>query len=210
MNNLKLEIKDLTKFFTNKLIFRKINFSVESGSSVVITGKNGSGKSTLLKIISGIISKSSGERNLFLNGEKIKEEDYYQYLGYISPYLILYDEFTLIENLTFAANIRGIKLDKEITEQNIETFGLTKRKNDLIKTYSSGMKQRAKYLFALVHNPLLICIDEPTSNLDEEGKNKVYDLINELRKDRIVILATNEKNEIEFGNKVISLDDYKN
>lgn len=210
ITNIRLEIINLSKSFNRKLIFRNVNFVLQKGSCLIVTGKNGSGKSTFLKIISGLISQSSGELKLFINQKEIKKENYYQYLGYVSPYLVLYDEFSLYENLLFASKIRDIKIDFNQINNEIEKIGLLKRKDDLIKTYSSGMKQRAKYLFSMLHNPFMLCFDEPTSNLDDEGKKYVFNLINEASKDKIVIVATNEHSELDLSKNILNLDEFKN
>lgn len=107
------------------------------------------------------------------------------------------------------SSIRGIKFDKEKTEYLLNHFLIFDRKDDLVKTYSSGMKQRLKFVFALVHSPQLIILDEPTSNLDEEGKNSVYKIIEQEGKKGIVIVASNEKSDLSFCNNIIQLELFK-
>ena len=100
----------------------------------------------------------------------------HNHIGFVSPYLFLYDEFTAEENLLHFSNIRGISFNKERSDFLLNELNLIDRKNDLVRGYSSGMKQRLKFIFALLHQPALIILDEPTSNLDNTGKEKVYEV----------------------------------
>lgn len=210
MDRIHLKVKELKKTFNRRLVFNNLNFEVESGEKIVITGKNGSGKSTLLKILSGVLTESSGSFEYLVNNQRIDREEIYKIVGLVSPYLVLYDEFTAFENLKLFSRIRNIKIDDDQINQILERVGLTERQNDLVRTYSSGMKQRIKYASAILHNPYVLLLDEPTSNLDVEGKSFVDDLIFNFRKDGIVLIATNETEDFKYGQRIINLDDYKN
>ncbi len=210
MDRIHLIVKDLKKTFNRRLVFNKLSFEVKSGERIVVTGKNGSGKSTLLKILCGVLTESSGFFEYFFNDKKIDRENIYQIVGLVSPYLVLYDEFTALENLNLFSKIRNLNINDEHIIKILERVGLYDRRNDLVRTYSSGMKQRIKYASAILHNPLVLLLDEPTSNLDIEGKNFVDDLIYNFRDDGIVIIATNETQDFKYGQRIINLDDYKN
>lgn len=210
MSNYSVEAKSLTKLFGRRLIFKDINFTYNKPGVYGISGPNGSGKSTLVKIIAGLIAKSSGSLQHFSNENRIIDEKLHNYIGFVSPYLVLYEEFTAIENLEKFAKIRGIKLDEEKVHSLLKVFLLYERRNDLLKTYSSGMKQRMKFIFALIHSPSLLILDEPTSNLDDEGKESVYKIVGEERVNRIVIIASNEKTDLQLCDEVLYLQDYKN
>ena len=121
----------------------------------------------------------------------------------------MYDEFTAYENLNYFSEIRGIPFDKEKVDNLLNKFLLFSRKDDLVKTYSSGMKQRLKFIFALMHSPQLIILDEPTSNLDDEGKEVVYELVKEEARKNIVIVASNEKTDLSLCSETIDLKNYK-
>ncbi len=121
----------------------------------------------------------------------------------------MYDEFTAYENLNYFSEIRGIPFDKEKVDNLLNKFLLFNRKDDLVKTYSSGMKQRLKFIFALMHSPQLIILDEPTSNLDDEGKEVVYELIKEEGNKNIVIIASNEKTDLKLCSETIGLNNFK-
>jgi heme exporter protein A len=210
MGKFSIQVEDLKKTFGRRLIFDKINFSLFSNSIYGITGANGSGKSTLIKIVAGLNSPSAG-KIIYKNDEnEISFENLHNYIGFVSPYLVLYDEFSAWENLNYFANIRDIKFNSEKIEYLLNQFLLFNRKNDLLKTYSSGMKQRMKFIFALMHSPKLILLDEPTSNLDDEGKESVYKIVEDEGKENIIIIASNEKSDLQLCKEKLKLEDYKN
>lgn len=209
MSNYSLEVNQLTKYFGRRLIFSNLNFRFTDNGIFGISGPNGSGKSTLVKILAGIIGANKGEVKHFLDGKEIIQEKIHNHIGFVSPYLVLYEEFSAEENLLMFAKIRGVEYDKSRVDYLFEKFLLLKRKDDLVKTYSSGMKQRLKFIFALMHSPQLIILDEPTSNLDDEGKNSVYEIIQEEGKSNIVLVASNERNDLDQCSQIIFLENYK-
>ncbi len=209
MSSYSVEAIDLNKTFGRRLIFNNINFRMENHGIYGIAGPNGSGKSTLVKIIAGLIAPSKGKIVHKNSEEEIIPEKLHNHIGFVSPYLVLYEEFSAWENLEIFSNIRAINFDKEKAKSLLDKFLLYKRRNDLVKTYSSGMKQRMKFIFALIHNPDILIFDEPTSNLDDEGKNSVYDIIREQGKENIVIVASNEKSDLALCENVINLSEFK-
>jgi len=209
MNNYSIRCRELSKSFGRRLIFKGINLSWEEKGIFGISGPNGSGKSTLVKIIAGLTSPSSGKIIHNIPGGEIIPEKLHNHIGFVSPYLVLYEEFSALENLKISASIRGVTLNEERVLFYLQQFRLDNRKDDLVKTYSSGMKQRLKFIFALMHSPDVLIFDEPTSNLDEEGKKVVYEIISEEGKSRIVIIASNEMKDLEFCTKVLLLENFK-
>ena len=199
-----LRAENLTKKFNRKVIFENINFELSQGSSTAITGRNGSGKSTLIKIIANLLSSSSGNLHISENSEQVKKENFYRYIGFVSPYLNLYDEFTGKENLEIIADIRNIGHDN--IDNVLKRVGLFDRRNDHLKIYSSGMKQRLKIAFSILHNPQILLLDEPTSNLDTDGVGIVDDIAGEYKKDRILIVATNDAHEKSLCETEINLN----
>jgi heme exporter protein A len=143
------------------------------------------------------------------DGNKIISEKLHNYIGFVSPYLVLYEEFSAWENLEHFSQIRGVKLDKEYAGDLLNKFLLFSRRKDLVKTYSSGMKQRMKFIFALIHHPGLLIFDEPTSNLDDEGKKSVYNIIEDQSKKSIVIVASNDKTDLDLCSSILDLKEYK-
>jgi heme exporter protein A len=189
----------LGQSFNNRMIFNDITFQVKSGGSLVITGPNGSGKTTLLRIICHLIQPKLGKVTFSHKNNTISDDKVYSHLGLVSPYLQLYNSLTALENFNFFSRIRGMQPDISFFKEMMENLGLRGREMDEVKTYSSGMMQRLKYVMALIHNPEILILDEPTANLDEEGIANVYDIMEKQKKSKILILATNEHEEIRFG-----------
>jgi heme exporter protein A len=210
MINYSVNADSLKKVFGRRLIFNNINFKFENNGIYGISGPNGSGKSTLVKIIAGISSPTSGKITHFTNDKIVIPEQLHNHIGFVSPYLVLYDEFTAWENLNYFADIRNLKFDTEKINFLLEKFLLLNRKDDFVKTYSSGMKQRLKFIFALMHSPQLLILDEPTSNLDAEGKEKVYSILLKEASSSIIIIASNDESDLEICSSRIQLELFKN
>ncbi len=209
MSSYSVKAEALLKTFGRRLIFNDLNFEFKDNGIFGIAGANGSGKSTLVKIIAGLISPTRGSIIHSNEDKRIESERLHNYIGFVSPYLVLYDEFSAWENLSFFAKIRGIHFDEERIASLFDRFLLLNRKDDYVKTYSSGMKQRLKFIFALMHQPVLLIFDEPTSNLDDEGKALVYEIIRDEGEKNIVVIASNEKSDIALCGDVIVLENYK-
>jgi len=209
MSSYSIQAQNLSKLFGRRLIFKDINFNWSEKGVFGISGPNGSGKSTLVKIVAGLIAPSSGKITHKNSGSEIIPEKLHNHIGFVSPYLVLYEEFSAWENLKIFAKIRGVDFNEEKVNYYLTQFLLETRKNDLVKTYSSGMKQRLKFIFALTHSPEVLIFDEPTSNLDEEGKKVVYNIVNEEGKHRIVIIASNETKDLELCSEVLFLEKFK-
>lgn len=209
-NNYIVELKTLAKYFGRRLVFNGINYTFTSGNIYGVSGPNGSGKSTLVKIIAGLISPSNGKVNHSLLDKIIEPEKLHNFIGFVSPYLFLYDEFTAEENLIHFSNIRGMNFDSNRAEYLLNELNLFGRRKDLVRGYSSGMKQRLKFVFALLHQPRFLILDEPTSNLDNEGKEKVYRLIRNESDTNLIVIASNEDSDLHLCSEVIELEKYKN
>ena len=201
-----LAAANLTKVFNKRVVFRGLSFEVRSGHILSITGPNGSGKSTASKIICGLLSPTSGEVSLKNNGAPIDRDDLQNHIGFVAPYLEFYGEFTATENLKIEMRARGQKPDSGKIDEVLELVGLSNRRNDELRGFSSGMKQRLKYAGAIVHEPDMLVLDEPTANLDSAGIEMVLSVIQRYRKDRIVVIATNDEKEASLGDTRIVLD----
>jgi heme exporter protein A len=203
MSPVSLKAEGIQKVFNRRKIFSGISFAVKESDAMSITGRNGSGKSTLVKIIAGVLAPTSGALTVAVGEKVVSAADRHRYIGFVSPYLQLYDEFTGVENLELFCQIRGIDAD---IHGLLEKVNLHARKNDLLRTYSSGMRQRLKYAFALIHRPPVLLLDEPTSNLDSEGKATVHRIVEEQRSNGIVIIATNDEEDRALCNHEIHLE----
>ena len=194
----------VTKRFGSNLIFRDLTFSVSAGESFYITGANGAGKSTLLQILAGVQKPYSGSITWKQKNVTIIPEDYLKYSGFTSPQVNPYDMLTAVENIEF---VSGPEVDAEMINKLLQRFNIHKERNRQVKLYSSGMKQRLKIINAIINNPPVIFLDEPGSNLDTQGKDILYSTIEELKPDKIIIIATNEPDEIKLCTRGIVLDD---
>jgi heme exporter protein A len=208
-NSYIIEAQKLTKVFGQRLVFKNLDFRFENNGIYGIAGANGSGKSTLVKIIAGLLSPSAGKVSHSADEIAIKPAELHNYIGFAAPYLELYDEFTAWENLSLFSGIRGIAFDTVRAESLLKELNIYSRRNDYVKTYSSGMKQRLKFAFAFLHSPRAVILDEPISNLDSGGKEIVYEIIKKESRNSIVIIASNEENDLGLCSSVIVISDYK-
>ncbi len=206
MASVTLRSDSLTKLFSRRVIFSGVSFEVSSSEVIAITGRNGSGKSTLMKMMAGVLSPTKGTVALTIDGKPVSPEDRFWHVGFVAPYLNLYDEFTGTENLKFFRDVRSsIATDEELAEL-LDLVNLSLRKNDDVRTYSSGMKQRLKYAFALLHKPPVLLLDEPRSNLDTEGIATVYNIIKRQKEHGIVVIATNDAEDLSHCSREVNLD----
>lgn len=198
--------EDVSKTFNRKIIFQGISFELSRGASLAVTGRNGSGKSTLVKIIAGVLSPTGGSVTMLEDGKALEEAQRKEHLGLVSPYLQLYDEFTALENIEILSRIRGVAdPDRDRVRALLTLFALWDRRKDWLRVYSSGMKQRLKYVFALVHRPTVLILDEPSANLDADGVSAVRHMVQEQKERGILIVATNDAEEAKWCDTALHL-----
>jgi heme exporter protein A len=202
-----LKLSNICKHYTQTLLFEDISFELHPGEIMAITGWNGSGKSTLLRIIAGLVRPSLGQVEMFFKGESIPKESRRRFLGMVAPALSLYDELTALENLEFFCKVRGITCDHKSCLDLMERVGLTENAHKLCRNYSSGMKQRLKLAQALLHNPPLLLLDEPGCNLDSKGMEVVEEVISKQRQLGMTVIASNEKREVDYGDRILNLSE---
>jgi len=206
---LSIEIKaeKLAKSFIRRnYIFQDIDFRLSSGEILGITGDNGSGKSTLVKIIAGVSKPTVGELTFSVDGKVLKPEEYYLHYGLVAPYLNIYEEFTPLELMEIICRFRYIEFSEKTALELLVRFNLSDFRNSPIRAFSSGMKQRMKFIIALMHPSKLLLLDEPSSNLDENGTNIVKELIRDFAKGGgAVILATNDEREKALCHNFVSV-----
>ena len=203
-----IHLNNIGKRFNREWIFRKLDYQFLQGKSYAITGTNGSGKSTLLQIIAGATLHSEGKIDYSLeqpNKNNIGENDYKQ-IAIAAPYLDLVEEMTATEFLTFHSAFKP--LTTTFTEILL-TVGLQKAADKQLRYYSSGMKQRLKLAQAFFSQTSVLLLDEPTTNLDEEGIKVYKHLWAKYTANRLVIVSSNDKTEYENCNDVIKIGDYK-
>lgn len=208
MSSMTLSLAGVAKEFNRRSIFRDVSISLSSRESLAITGRNGSGKSTLVKIMCGLLSPTRGSVEYTLEGKRIAQDEISNHIGLVSPYLQLYDEFSGAENLELLSKIRsGRALREGRIDEVLKNVGLWDRRKDFVRTYSSGMKQRLKYAFAVMHEPCILILDEPTSNLDSDGVEMVKHTVDDQLKGSILIVATNDAEEATWCSRKLTLGD---
>jgi heme exporter protein A len=202
----RIEVDNLGKRFGERIVFSKINFNLATGQSLAVVGRNGSGKSTLLKVMLSLLTPTKGEVSFYSNDQPMDDSDIRSTVSFVSPYLNLYDHLTAEENLKFFATVAGGNISGKDINRLFEKVGLEGRGMDFVYGYSSGMKQRLKYAVALLKEPKFLFLDEPTSNLDDDGKKIVVELLESYRKESIIIIATNEKEEYSLAEQQCRVD----
>jgi heme exporter protein A len=125
----------------------------------------------------------------------------------VAPALALYDELTALENLEFFCKVRGVAYDRQGCLNIMEEVGLTEQTHKMCRNYSSGMKQRLKLVQALLHSPPLLLLDEPGCNLDSKGMKIVEDVIDKQRRLGVTVIASNEKREVDYADRVVNLSE---
>ncbi len=207
MTTCSLKVSELCKYYSRTLLFKDISFNLRPGEILAITGWNGSGKSTLLRIIAGLVRPSAGQVEMSYEDQPIPKESRRRFLGMVAPALALYDELTALENMAFFCRVRGVVYDRNHCLHVMERVGLTEQACKMCRNYSSGMKQRLKLAQALLHNPPLLLLDEPGCNLDTKGMKIVEDITLAQRRSGMTVIASNEKREVDYADRVINLSE---
>jgi len=205
---MEIEICKLTKVYRGKIVFKDLCFKMDPGKSYVIEGPNGSGKSTLIRIICGLTRATRGQALVRLEGNILRNEMLGKHLGLVSPDFNLYEHLSAHENLVFFAALRRLQVADGYLQALLSRVQLSSNSSKMpVNLFSSGMKQRLKLACAVLHDPRVLLLDEPTTNLDVEGKSLVEEIVTEQRKKNgIVIMATNEPEEVaKYGQEVLSL-----
>ena len=200
-----LTIDNLSFYKDNKKIFSELSFSLSISSALIITGKNGCGKSSLLKIIAGIYETQSGR--VLWGNENIENfrDDFNGDTQFIGHKNFLKPELTVKENLEFYADLRGTK---NAVAPALEFFSLRELQNSPIKNLSAGWQQRVILTKLLACPATVWLLDEPSNNLDKDGKEQLHELIKNRIKDRgLVILTSHDEMFFDLGPK-LNLEDF--
>ncbi len=195
-----LDIEHLTKMYGKKTALEGISFSVKAGTCFGLLGPNGAGKSTTMKILTGIVDADNGSAMLFGMDSKKNRNSIKQKVGYVPQSITLYEDLNAYDNLLFFGQMYGVKgkqLKERITKVLIQT-GLLDRAKDKVKEYSGGMKRRINIAAALLHNPQVLILDEPTVGIDPQSRNHIFDMIRALKDEGVTIIySTHYMEEVE-------------
>ncbi len=206
--NIQLTARNLGKKFHTEWIFRNLNFSFVSGNTYAITGPNGSGKSTLLQILSGQMPPSEGNISLMINQTPVESDDLYRFISFSAPYMNLIDEFTLIEQINFHFSLKPVRTGFSVSRVMEELY-LNDAADKYIGNFSSGMKQRLKLGLCFFTDCPVMLLDEPSSNLDERAMNWYRDNLTKYSADRLVIIASNNRQEYPAGTQTLAIDSFR-
>ncbi len=200
-----VRMEAISRSFGGRAALKAVSATASAGRLLVVAGPNGSGKSTLLKIAAGLIRPTTGKVTYDDGTGALPPAAFSPRIGFLSPELMLYEELSPLENLNFFGRLRGLKDAEAASEALLKNVGLIDRADDPLSSFSSGMRQRVKYCFALMGEPDVLLLDEPTANLDEPGRQMVYSLILSLKPTRTIIMATNEREEVLLGDEKVLL-----
>ena len=193
---MELVIDRLTKQFQNKIAVDRVSLRLNNGVYGLL-GTNGAGKTTLMRMLCGILQPTSG--TIAFDGMDVSEEGYRAILGYLPQDFGYYPEFTAMGFLLYMAALKGLPKHsaKRRANELLELVGLQEMGRKKIKTFSGGMKQRLGIAQALLNNPKMLILDEPTAGLDPKERVRFRNLIGQLGKDSIVLLSTHIVSDIE-------------
>lgn len=187
-----IEIKDVTKSYGRQKALQNVSFEIMEGELFGLLGPNGAGKSTLIDILTGIQSMDSGE--IFINGKSIKTDkvEIRKHLGLVPQDIALLEELNAVDNLEYFGGLYGLagaELKNQI-EKLLAVAGLTDKKKEKVKNYSGGMKRRLNIAVAMLHNPSILILDEPTVGVDAQSRQHIFDYIQSLAEQGTTILYT--------------------
>ncbi|MDP1546871.1 MAG: ABC transporter ATP-binding protein [Anaerolineales bacterium] len=204
-----ISVQNLTRKFGDFVAVDHINFEVHKGEIVGYLGPNGSGKTTTIRMLLGLLKPTEGRANVLGYDVFQQSEEVRARVGYMSQKFAIYDDLTTLENLTFYGGVYGIT-DKDRIAHTLELVGLNGHESTLTRNLSTGWRQRLSLGIALVHEPKLLFLDEPTSGVDPTARRAFWDLIYELAENGVTIFVTTHyMDEAEYCERVGVMRDGK-
>ena len=201
-----IEVNNLSKKFKDIHAVNDLSFTVNEGDIYGFLGQNGAGKSTTIRMLLTLIKPTGGTINIFGKKLSTHRSEILSKVGAVIEKPDLYKYLSAYDNLAIFAKMSGIKVTKQLLMQQLQMVGLGERTKDVVRTFSQGMKQRLGIAVALVHNPALIVLDEPTNGLDPQGIADMRNLILHLSREmgKTVLISSHLLSEIELiANRMI-------
>jgi ABC-2 type transport system ATP-binding protein len=187
-----ITVTDLRKSYGNVEALKGISFTIRQGEFYGLLGPNGAGKSTTIGIMSTLVVPDKG--GVVIDGIELAKNPMQckQVIGVVPQEIALYNELSAVDNLLFWGSLYGVKKDvlKQRIDETLKLFGLFDRRNDKVKTYSGGMKRRINIASALLHQPKILFMDEPTVGIDPQSRNLIFEVVEKLHKDGMTIVYT--------------------
>jgi heme exporter protein A len=191
--------------YGSRTVIRGISATIPDRSSFLAWGPNGSGKTTLMAMICGLVACTRGKVLISVDGHMLDACGRRRQLGLVSPMLGLYPQLTAEEHVELSLKARGLAFDRAAVRALLEKMGLGRRGRDPLSAYSTGMSQRLKYALAIAHAPRILVLDEPFSNLDQEGVAMARAVMYDHERRGIVIAAACDRREWTDAHMVLSL-----
>ncbi|MBN2116354.1 MAG: ABC transporter ATP-binding protein [Anaerolineales bacterium] len=202
MSEAVIRVENLTRRFGDFVAVDHVNFEVQAGEVVGYLGPNGSGKTTTIRMLLGLLEPSDGKATVLGFDAFRQSEEVRARAGYMSQKFAIYNDLTVLENLIFYGGVYGIT-DRVRIARTLELVGLTGHESTLTRSLSAGWRQRLALGIALVHEPKLLFLDEPTSGVDPTARRAFWDLIYELAEGGVTILVTTHyMDEAEYCERV--------
>lgn len=198
-----IRAQGLTRGFGRLRVLQGIDLEVFGGELMLVTGHNGSGKSTLLRCLAGLMAPQRGNITCQMDGQPLETDERRRAIGYVAPDLELYSELTTAENLAFTARLRGLDHNRGL--ELLDQLGLPQDR--MAGALSSGMRQRLRWAWALLHEPKILLLDEPLQNLDAPGRRDVSRLLENHLANGLAVVANPDRLELPHVAKYLDLDD---
>ena len=202
-----IETRNIAKLFGKQRALDNVSLAINRGELVGFLGPNGAGKSTMMKIITGYLPADSGE--VFVNGKNISSDqlEYKRDIGYLPEHNPLYPDLYIKEYLEISGGFYGLKNMKKRIAEMVELTGLGDEQHKKIRSLSKGYRQRVGLAQALIHDPSILILDEPTTGLDPNQLEEIRNLIRQISRDKTVILSSHIMQEVEaVCNRVIIIN----
>ncbi len=192
-----IEVEQLTKRYGTFTAIESVSFSAKSGEIVGLLGPNGAGKTTTMRILTGYMPPSSGSArvagyDVYQQSLAVREK-----VGYLPERVPIYPDMTVQNFIGFWADLRGVKNKRQRVQSVLEQFDLTDRRNQLMRSLSKGLRQRVGLAQAIVHNPPVVILDEPTIGIDPQQVIEVRQFVRQLKENHTVLFSSHILSEVE-------------
>lgn len=189
-----IEVKNVSKQYRKKSIFESLNMTFEDFQLTVLLGENGAGKSTLLRMIAGLEPSTKGE--IYYFGERLSKKQRQDKIGYVPQDIALFEHMTVNENIRCFKALCKSPISNALIDEYAQQLNLNER-TMTISNLSGGTKRKVNVLIGLLSNPQILILDEPTVGIDLKSRFDIHNLLNQMKRDRLIVLTTHHLDEVE-------------